>query len=124
VIRLTNETFKMNGKDFSQHVYYLGITESGNEVKGLPDRYTLDGTLHDDVIGTKYTHTYALNPVTEADRKAIEAEYNAKNVYLTYYDKASGTDKTVLCKPIPVTWRKLLTDPVLYQPSDLIFVER
>jgi len=119
-----NETFKMNGKDFSQYVYYLGITESGNEVKGLPDRYTLDGTLHDDYFGTKYTHIYALNPVTEVVRKAIEAEYNSSNIFLTYYDKALGADKTVLCKPIPITWRKLSADPDLYQSTDLIFLER
>lgn len=120
-------TFKMNGKDFSPYVHYYSPSTGASFIKGLSDKYTLDGTLHDDVIAIKDGHTFALNPVTESEMRLIAAEYKAANVYVTLYNAETGADKTVLCRPSPMTRKPALVKQgviTYWQLGDLVFTER
>lgn len=121
------KTFKINTHDYTQYAHKNGLSIAYNHLSGLPDKITLDGTLHDDVIANKSTYTIRLNPVKPDIAKSILQDYKQSQVFLTIFDPSEGIDKIILCK----TQTANVIDPfvklgsILYwQISPLVFREK
>ena len=121
------KTFKINSVDFTQYAHKNGLSIAYTPIAGLPAKYTLDGTLHDDVIGNKATYTIRMNPTTPEVSQQILAGYRQHSVFLTIFDLAENREKTVLCK----TQNATVTDPfvkrgeaIYWQLAPLVFVEK
>ena len=121
------KTFKIDANDFTQYAHKNGLSVEYAPVAGLPDKLTLDGTLHDDVIGNKATYTITLNPVKPEVAETILTAYRQPNVFLTIFDPASNSDKVIYCK----TRQARVADPFVrqgqalyWQISPLVFVEK
>ncbi len=94
--------FKINANDYTQYAYYLGVSVKYDKIVGIQDAYTMDGTLHDDVIGKKATYTIPMNPFNdETALYNLLNDYNNEHVFLTIYDKLVGQVVTKLCKTGP-----------------------
>jgi hypothetical protein len=121
------KTFKIDTTDFTQYAHKNGLAITYDPIAGLPEKLTMDGTLHDDVIANKATYTIRLNPVSPAVAEQILTAYRQPSVFLTIYDAATGEDVVKLCK----TGRAQVLDPfvrsgeaVLWQLDDLVFREK
>lgn len=115
---------KINTLDITQYVHKYGMTVDYTPITGLPSKYTLDGSLHDDSIGNVATYTYRLNPVGPDVAKMILQEYRNDKVFLTTYDPTDDDIKVILCK----TSAAKVADPYVkygdityWQLSPLIF---
>lgn len=91
-------TFKINYRDYTKWAHKYGLSTSYQPIQGLPDKYTVDGTLHDDILTNKATYTIRLNPLPPGIAREILTEYRSNRVVLTVHDVATGLDKTMLCK--------------------------
>jgi hypothetical protein len=121
------ETFKIDTSDFTQYAHKSGLSIDYEPISGLPDKLTMDGAVHDDVIANKATYTIRLNPVTPAVAEQILTAYRQPNVFLTIRDVATGEDVVKLCK----TGKARVANPfvrsgaaVLWQLDDLVFREK
>lgn len=121
------KTWKINSKDFTQYAHKAGLQVAYTHLKGLPDKHTIDGTKHADIIKSKRVFSIRTNPVTEAVAAQILTEYNSGLQYLTIFDLASGTDITILTEPSTVVGDPALVDSdgdiTYYQLAVLTFEE-
>lgn len=106
--------FKMNGKDFSEHVHKEGISISYTFRKGLPDRETMDGVRHVDLGKNKRLITVRFNPTDQPMTQAILSEYRSGLIALTIYDSAVGGDITITTEP-----KTAINSPVLVRSDGL-----
>lgn len=123
---MISKTFKLNSKDFTKYAHKSGLSVAYKSIAGLASKYTLDGTLHDDVLTSKATYKRRMNPVVPEIAKQILAEYRTPHVYLTIPDIATGVDKTVLCKTSPANVEVALVqqgNATYWQLDDLVFEE-
>jgi hypothetical protein len=125
---MLNETVSINILDISADVAKGQHITQYFPVAGLSEKYTLDGTLHDDVLTYKAEHTFKLNPVTPARAQLILAAYNkAAGVFLTCYDEQTGGNVTIFCKTSParITSKFIRGGVTEYvQLSDLVFRQK
>ena len=124
---MLSKTFKMNSKDFTQYAHRYGLSVTYNPVAGLSSAYTMDGTLHDDVLTNKGTYTIKLNPTAPDVSKEILSAYRDTSIYLTVYDIATDTNRTILTKPGSAKVDVALVkqgNVEYWQLSDLIFIEK
>jgi len=118
--------FKINANDYTSKVKRDGMSITYTPIEGLSPKYTLDGTLHDDILGNKASIVIQLNPVTPADGKAIIADYRAKHMYVTAYDLSTDSVVVLYCKPTSVLSTPALVrngSAVYWQIGDLTFME-
>lgn len=120
------KNFKIDGIDYTEYAHKNGLTITYAPVYGLPEKMTLDGVTHDDVIKNKATYTIRMNPVKPDIAREILQAYKQPKVYLTIYDVSEGVDKTILCR----TGAATSSDPFVKQGeaaywklSDLTFRE-
>jgi len=120
------KTFKIDGADFTEHAHETGLSVSYTPVAALPEKYTMDGTLHDDVLKKKAVYSIRLNPVDPDTGREILEAYNRPHVFLTIYDPAAGVEKTVLCKTAAASASVELVEhgeAAYWQIGDLTFAE-
>lgn len=121
-----NNTFKINGTDYSAYVHKRGPQMTYTPIKGLPDKMTLDGTMHTDIIGYKRGVSVPFNPMTADTMTAIISAYTSGLLFLTVLDRKTNADATFLAEP-----GTLVSDPALvkggavamYQIGNLTFKE-
>lgn len=121
------KTFKMNFKEFTQYAHKTGMIITRVPVSALPEKYTMDGVLHDDVIKKKRNVTIRLNPVTSEIAQEILTEYDEAEVFLTIYDLKQNADVTFLCKTGQTKENPGIVKQgtaVLWQLGDLVFTEK
>lgn len=120
------KTFKINAKDYTAYAHKYGLSVVYTPIAGLPDKYTMNGTLHDDVLTNKATYKIKLNPVPPAIAQEILTEYrNALTV--TVFDIATGTDKTIQCKVGTASGVVAMVkngDAAYWTLEDLVFIEK
>ena len=125
---MLNETVLINILDISTDAAKGQHFTQYFPVAGLREKYTIDGTLHDDVLAYKTEHTFKLNPVTPARAQLMLAAYNKPaGVFLTCYDEQAGGNVTIFCKTSPAKIigkfvRGGVTEYV--QLSDLVFRQK
>lgn len=121
-----SKPFKINSKDFTKWVHKYGIESSYEAIEGLPQKYTNDGTLHDDVIANKATFRVSFNPMPEDVARDILTEYRAREMFITILDSSVGM-RTLLVKPATANIRPVLErrgEIIYYHLSDLVFREK
>lgn len=92
------KTFKLNFLDFTEHVHENGLTIIRTPISALPEKYTMDGKLHDDVIKKKATYILNFNPVPPEVGQSLLREYDDAHVFITIFDLKKGADITIECK--------------------------
>ncbi len=120
------QPFKINSHDYTAHVRKDGISTNYVPISGLPEKYTMDGTLHDDVLINKAIYTIRFNPLIPAIAQEILNEYRAKHMYITVYDISTGTNRTIYVKPASILAAPSLVTQgavVYWQIGDLTFRE-
>jgi hypothetical protein len=120
------KTWKMNSNDYTAYAHKNGLQVAYRQIKGLPDKYTMDGKKHIDLLASKRVFTITTNPMTEAEAAAILADYNAGVVSLTIFDLATGEDITISTEPSTASASVALVKingTVYYQLSPLAFEE-
>jgi hypothetical protein len=110
--------FRMNGRDFSEHVHKEGVTISYSFRKGLPDKETMDGKRHVDLGKNKRLVTVRFNPTDQPTTQAILSEYRSGLIALTIYDSAVGANITITTEP-----KTAINSPALIR-NDGVFLEQ
>ena len=85
---------KIDGTDFSPFVSKYGYSVRYNKIKGSNDVTTMDGTLHEDILARKAIVNVQLNPMTSEDLASLENAIQRDYCLVTFYDTASGENKT------------------------------
>lgn len=120
------ETFKINSNDYTAYVRKDGISTTYLPISGLPEKYTMDGSLHDDVIANKAIFTIRMNPLPPAVAQALLADYRALHMNITVPDISTGTNITAYVKPSSILAAPALVTQgavVYWQIGDLAFRE-
>lgn len=122
---MLNETFKMDGVDYSGYIKNTGLERAYVPMKGLPDKTTLDTVKHIDLHGTKLNLAVPFNPMEKAVVDALVAAYTTGLHFITIYDHRTGADVTLTMEPGTATVKLTLVDGTdnIYKISDLPFTE-
>ncbi len=124
---MISKPFYINTKDFTQYVHRSGMSVQYTPIAGLPEEYTMDGTLHSDILTNKATYTIRMNPMPPAIVKQLITECRLPEVLLTLYDVATDAERTIYCKSVltNVTIAMVKASGITHwQLSDLVFVEK
>jgi hypothetical protein len=120
------KNFYIGSNNYTAYAHKYGLESAYTPVDGLPPKYTMDGTLHDDVLTDKATYTIKFNPVTPAVAKAILNAYRTQAT-MTIWDEYNGANKTIAYKRARSTAVPALVkggNVVMVQLSDLVFQEK
>lgn len=118
--------FRMNGRDFSEHVHKEGVTISYSFRKGLPDKETMDGKRHVDLGKNKRLVTVRFNPTEQHITQSILTEYRSGLISLTVFDNAVGSTVSFIAEPkTAINSPALVRNNAVYlsQLSPLVFEE-
>lgn len=121
------KTFKMNTKDYTAYAHRFGLSAIYTPIAGLPDKRTMDGTLHDDILTNKATYTIKLNPVSQALAADILTEYRKTEIALDIYDFATNNNISIICKPGTASGVIGLVkqgNVIKLELGDLVFIEK
>lgn len=121
------KTWKINSSDFTAYAHKNGLQVSYVPVKGLQDKYTMDGVRHVDLIKMRRIITIRTNPVTEAVAGLILAEYISGLLKLTIFDLATNANVTIDVEPMSTVGEPALVSNsgtiTYYQIAPLVFEE-
>lgn len=120
------KNFLIGTNNYTAYAHKSGLSIAYTPIAGLPEKYTLNGALHDDVLTDKATYTIRMNPVTEAIAQAILSAYRTQT-QMTIFDVITGTNVTINYKraPTPVNIA-MVKDGAAYrwQLGNLVFQEK
>lgn len=120
------KNFFIGSNNYTAYAHKYGLSVVYTPITGLPAKYTMDGTLHDDILTYKGTYTIKMNPVTPAVGQAILADYRNQTA-MTIFDELTGTDVTIAYKRANTQASVALVKSgiaTMWQLGELVFQEK
>lgn len=119
--------FVIDGQDFSAHIIRESMIITYEPIKGLPDVWTEDLTLHDDLLGYRRVITVSPDVMDETQALTLISALRKSTVNVYMRDPAKNEYETIVCQPeLPSVKQRLArsTGEHYWQLSPLVLKER